>query len=237
MRREMRCTCTSIGSRSRDGREAPARPEAEVEALRPDHPAQEEMRPLAGGARGGGGQEEAKTSRRSAPKRGERRMKISMKGRKGCDEIRWARLPSPAAKSAPREPCARRRPLHHSKKIFNVLSRNPPVHEVLEARDGPLVPRLEKRRRPGPEHREDARHGRLDRRDAPEREGRGEEGHDFAVRRVREAVREDERVRVEAAGAQSRRSASRRSPRRARSRGPRAPCRAPFHLPTLASPQ
>jgi hypothetical protein len=129
-----------------------------------------------------------------------------------------------------RAPC----PLHHSKKIFNVLARHPPVDEVLEARDGPLVPRLEKRRRPRPERRENARNRSLDRRDAAEGEGGGEESHDLAIRRIPEPVGEDERVRIEAPGAplppQGLEALAEES------EVPGA-ARAPSHAPTLAFPQ
>ncbi len=89
------------------------------------------------------------------------------------------------------------RPLHHSKKLFYVPARHPPVDKALESRERPLVPRVQKSRRRGPEHGEDARDRSLDRRDAPEGEGGGEKGHDLAIRRIAVAVREEERVRVE----------------------------------------
>ena len=134
------------------------------------------------------------------------------------------------AQGAVRVPC----PLHHSKKIFNVLACHPPVDEVLEPRNRPLVPRLEKIRRPRPESREDTRHRGLDRRDAAEGEGGGEEGHDFAIRRIPELVGEDERIRIEAAGAPLPPQGLEALAEEGEVSGA---SRAPSHAPTLASLQ
>lgn len=64
-----------------------------------------------------------------------------------------------------------------------------------------FVPFIEKSRGPGPERGEKACDRSLNGRDAPEGERGGDEGHDLAVRRIGIAVREDQRVRVEAARA------------------------------------
>ena len=122
-----------------------------------------------------------------------------MKGRKSGDEIGGGGVPfrEERAQRAVRVPC----PLHHSKKIFNVPTRYPPVDEVLKARNGPLVPGIQESCRIRSHRLEHPRHRSLDRRDAAEREGGREEGDDLAIRRVREAVSEDEGVRVEAARA------------------------------------
>ena len=107
------------------------------------------------------------------------------------------------------------------------------MHETLQSRDGPFVPLFEEFRWTRSQHRENARDRSLNRRDAAEGERGGEESDDLAIRRIGELVGEDERVRIEAAGA------------------PLAPeslevlaeegevpgaARAPSHPPTLASP-
>ena len=93
------------------------------------------------------------------------------------------------------------RPLHHSKKLLDVLACDPPVDEACEARERALVPRVEEIRGSWSESRENARDRSLNGRDAPEGERGGDEGHDLAIRRIGIAVREDERVRVEPARA------------------------------------
>ncbi len=93
------------------------------------------------------------------------------------------------------------RPLHHSKKLLDVLADDPPVPEGAQLGRSLLVPPLEESGWRRPEDREKALDRRPDRRDAPEREGRGEERDDLAVASALEAVGEEERVGVEAAPA------------------------------------
>src|ERR1035437_500614 len=110
-----------------------------------------------------------------------------MKGRKGGGVVAilfYVPLREQGAERAVRVP----RPLHHSKKLFDVLARHPPVDEGCEPREWPLVPHVEKSRRRWPEHGENARDRSLDRRDAAEGEGSGQEGHDLAIRRIRVAM-------------------------------------------------
>lgn len=144
---------------------------------------------------------------RGAGKHGRReRKEISVKGRKGGDVIRMGgaiRVPGLLFLSVPlREERAERavrapRPPHHTKKIFDILSRDPPVPERAQPWEIPLVPSLEEGRRGGPERREDSRDRSLNGRDAPEGERGGQERDDLAVGRVRVPVREEEGVRVE----------------------------------------
>ena len=122
-------------------------------------------------------------------------MKISMKARKGGDEI----VPAPVALCEERTQRAELapRPSYPSKKFFYVLARDPPVPKRAQGGDLALVPRVEKGRGIRPHCLEDLLDRRLDGRDASEGERGGDEGHDLAVGRIGIAVREDERVRVE----------------------------------------
>src|ERR1039457_2201947 len=118
-----------------------------------------------------------------------------MEGRKGGGVVLSVGVPrrEERAQRAVRAP----RPLHHSQKLFDVLALDPPVDEVPELRDRSLVPGIEERGGPRPERAQNALHGSLDRRDAAEGEGGGEESHDLAIRRIGVAMREDERIGVE----------------------------------------
>ena len=155
-----------------------------------------------------------------------------MKGGKSRDVVRtplFVPRREEHAERAVRAP----RPLHDSEKILDVLPRHPPVPEHAQGGNIALVPRLEELRGPRPKRREDACDRSLNGRDAAEGEGRGEEGNDLAIRRIPELMGEDERVRIEAAGAPL-------PPQRLEALPEEGEiswaARAPSHLPTLASP-